>query len=179
MKRLLAVALVALAVLMAPLPLLAGDEQAATPPPSIPRGGWTPPVTPAASVDEQRVAELIDRAVDRAVARRLAAQSPGPVGGWTPPAASPQGVVAAPPRSVPRIVPAGPARRVAYVPAYSEDRQYVQVRVPAPPHRRAIAALGERMVRCGQDRTRLMRVVPATVAVCGEPSAPVLPSGQQ
>src|SRR5690242_11047491 len=94
-----------LTLLIAPVAAIAGDESAGQPP-SVPPGVLRPPspsrpeVAPraaSAAIDEERLAELVDQAVERAMARRQASQSAGPSGGWMPPPSpSPQGVMAAP-----------------------------------------------------------------------------------
>jgi len=161
----------------APAFALAGDEQAPAPP-VLPRGWSPPPPMPSASpaIDEARLAAMIDDAVDRALARQSASRA----GPQAPAYASPQGAATPPPRpsAAVRIVAAEPARAVGTVPAYSESREYVTVMVAAPWHKRAMAAVGARMVECGKPRLRSMRVAPSAVVQELAPARAVYASGQ-
>jgi hypothetical protein len=52
--------------------------------------------------------------------------------------------------------------------------------VPAGPCRRAIGAVGAKLVECGRPRLRQMRVAPAALVQVQEvqPARPVYPTGQ-
>jgi hypothetical protein len=156
----------------------AGDEQAPAPP-KLPRD-WTPPppATPPPSAPDAAVAARLD-AIERTLARLEASAQASPQAAY----ASPQGAVLIPPprpAAQLRIVPAERPRTVGTVPAYSESRDYVQVLVPPACHKRAMAAIGAKLVEAGQPRVKTMRVAPAALVQVQEvqPARAVYASGQ-
>ena len=146
-----------------------GDQVA---PPRIPPPGV---VAPTATVDEARLAELVDRAVERALSRREASSLAAP-SGQSPVYAAPQSVAAAVPttRVVRRIVPAEARSTIAYQPVEVREARYAQVLVPPCAPRRAIAAVGEMMVECGRPRLRTYRLAPAAVVDAIEECPPAI-----
>jgi hypothetical protein len=147
---------------MAHAPLLAlallaqGPRESVPPPEAAP---MRPPSLQPAPLDEARLEELIDRAVERALARRRPAEAY---------AAAPA-AYAAPQAAV----------QAAYTarPALASPHPTIRVLAPPGPHRRALAALGRRLVECGQPRLVTFELAPAVApaaprAVYAAPQAP-------
>ena len=176
---------VAPAVLL--IPALAGPAAAqedVPPPPSGKPPAAASPSTPATStpparsmvVDEDRLALLIDRAVERAVERRMAerdrverasyASSGATASPQLPTYAAPQSqtYTTTTPRVVRRIVAAEPTTEIEYVPALRRQSRYAQVLVPACRPRLALAAFGSRLVECGRPTVRQYELAPTTVS---------------
>jgi hypothetical protein len=175
-------------LLLSPIAARAGeDDQVGMPPPTpaaahggMSPAGMPPPPTTAPAIDPARIDDLVDRAVERSLARRLGPAAAGPTG-WAPPSATPQAPEVSRPAVRREIVAAAPARRIGYLPVVREEQQYAEVLVEPSCCRRAAAALGARLVELGRPRTRTMRIAPASVRCTIEeapPARPVYPAPQ-
>jgi len=144
------------APLILALALCAQGPRESVPPPE--GGPLYPPSLQPAPLDEARLEQLIDRAVERALARRRPAEAPA--------YASPTAYAA------PQAAPAAYAAPVAL----AAPGPTVRILATPGPHRRALAALGRRLAELDRPRVLTLEVAPpfapALRAVYAAPQAP-------
>lgn len=173
-------------ILLLPAAARAQDGEQAPPPPATARPAIPPPSPIAAPlVDEERIEQIVDRAVERALARRLPAALQQSQQQQPTVTASAQGIQARPTAQAQartQIVEAPARERIEYAPVVRRESSYARVLVPAPIHRRAAAAVGEKLVECGRPRTKWMKLAPAevvqTVTYAATPTRPVYATSQ-
>lgn len=164
----------AFALLAAPALAQAPDDKAPpyTPPVTAPGGVGNQPV-PVNTISEDRLAQIVDGAVNRALARmqQQAATQPTPSSQSAPATGPPQAYYQQPQPVVQYVQQPVTTVQFATQQPATTVQQSVQVLVPAGPLHRAMGRVGEHMAHKGEAKVRTLALAPATTTVTSVPVA--------